>query len=289
MIAMTRSSPPFLDKPATFNASSDASSGGRHLSLFESYQHLIADEAFNLTGKPLHEDLLLSSEGSLQTFYAPFDHINEQARIVICGITPGLQQAMNALNEARRQLRNGASVALAKQAAKETASFSGPMRPNLIAMLDHIGVQAYLGIDSCEQLFDSHRHWVHYTSALRYPVFLNGENYSGNPGLLSRESLRHQIENHLSEEIRALPASCVYVPLGPNVGEVFEYLSSRGLLRPEQVLSGLPHPSGANAERISYFLGRKDKAALSSKTNAATLDAARTQLMQKVRQSRAAN
>jgi hypothetical protein len=125
---------------------------------------------------------------------------------------------------------------------------------------------------------------VHYTSALRYPVFLNGENYSGNPGLLSRASLRHQIENHLSEEIRALPASCVYVPLGPKVGEVFEYLSSRGLLRPEQVLSGLPHPSGANAERISYFLGRKDKLALSVKTNAASLDASREQLTNKIRQ-----
>lgn len=259
------------------------------MSLFENYRHLMADATFNLAGAPLHEDLLLSREGNLQTFYAPFDHINEQARIVICGITPGLQQAMNALKEARRQLLNGASVAAAKQAAKETASFSGPMRPNLIAMLDHIGVQTYLGIDTCEQLFDSHRHWVHYTSALRYPVFLNGDNYSGNPGLLSRDSLRHQIENHLSEEIRLLPSHCVYVPLGPKVGEVFEYLVGRGLLRPEQVLSGLPHPSGANAERISYFLGRKDKAALSIKTNAETMDAARTQLAQKVRQLRAAD
>ena len=79
------------------------------------------------------------------------------------------------------------------------------------------------------------------------------------------------------------------MPLGPKVGEVFEYLVGRGLLRPEQVLSGLPHPSGANAERISYFLGRKDKAALSIKTNAETLDAARTQLAQKVRQLRAAD
>ena len=254
------------------------------MGLFENYQHLIADTAFDLTGKPLHEDLLLSSEGNLQTFYAPFDHINTQARIVICGITPGLQQAMNALNEARRQLRSGASLDVARQAAKETASFSGPMRPNLIAMLDYIGVHAYLGIDSCSQLFDSHRHWVHYTSALRYPVFLNGENYSGNPGLLSRASLRHQIENHLSEEVRLLPAHCVYVPLGPKVGEVFDYLLGCGLLRPEQVLSGLPHPSGANAERISYFLGRKDKSALSVKTNAGTLEVAREQLMDKVRQ-----
>lgn len=42
---------------------------------------------------------------------------------------------------------------------------------------------------------------------------------------------------------------------------------------------GMPHPSGANAERIAYFLGRKPKAALSAKTNADTIDAMKSQLL----------
>ena len=34
----------------------------------------------------------------------------------------------------------------------------------------------------------------------------------------------------------------------------------------------MPHPSGANAERIAYFLGRKSREALCAKTDPAKLD-----------------
>jgi hypothetical protein len=48
------------------------------------------------------------------------------------------------------------------------------------------------------------------------------------------------------------------------------------------VLNGLPHPSGANAERIAYFLGKKAKESLSVKTNPATLDSAKCKLIFKM-------
>lgn len=76
-------------------------------------------------------------------------------------------------------------------------------------MLDHIGVHTLLDIDSCARLFDTHRHLVHYTSALRYPVFVDGLNYSGSPAMLSRSSLRRQVETHLAEEIRVLGPQCL--------------------------------------------------------------------------------
>ena len=231
---------------------------------------------------PLPAELLLASEGNLQTFYAPFDHVNSEARIVICGITPGLQQASRALDEARRQLRQGASLEQAKQAAKETASFAGDMRGNLINMLDHVGVHTLLGIDSCARLFNTHRHLVHYTSALRYPVFVDGQNYSGSPAMLSRASLRHQVETHLAEEIKTLGPQCLYVPLGPKVTEAFQYLRAKGLLKAEQILDGLPHPSGQNGERISYFLGRKPREKLSIKTNPTVLDGAKARILDKL-------
>lgn len=252
------------------------------MSHFEQFSGLLADNAFNLMGNPLAKELLLSSEGNLETFYAPFDYINTQAQVTICGITPGYKQAMNALNEARNQLQAGASLDEAKRIAKETASFSGPMRNNLTAMLDHIGLHKRLGIDSCARLFDTHKHLVHYTSALRYPVFVDGQNYSGSPAMLNRPSLRQQVDTHLAEEVRTLSMKCIYVPLGPKVTEVLQYLQRTGLLKPEQLLDGLPHPSGANAERISYFLGKKSRAALSTKTNPDVLDHAKTVLIQKI-------
>lgn len=253
----------------------------------EQFSRLLSASTHNFATLP--DELLLATEGSLQTFYAPFDHVNTSARVVLCGITPGLQQASRALDEARKQLRQGASIAHAKQAAKETASFSGPMRNNLTSLLDHIGLQTLLGIDSCAQLFDTHRHLVHYTSALRYPVFVDGQNYSGSPAILSRTSLRHQVDTHLAAEIQALGPQCLYVPLGPKVTEVFHHLQAKGLLKGDQLLDGLPHPSGANAERISYFLGGKAREKLSSKTNPVVLDAAKARLLAKLATLRSEN
>jgi hypothetical protein len=247
----------------------------------EQFSSLIAAAGPNFS-HPLPAELLLSSEGDLQTFYAPFDHINIGARIVVCGITPGLQQTRLALTEAAQQLRLGTSVQDAKRAAKDTGSFAGPLRNNLVKMLDHIGVHTLLSIDSSARLFDTHRHLLHSTSALRYPVFVNSKDYSGSPSMLSRTSLRHQVETHLTEEIRLLGPQCLYVPLGPKVTEVFKHLQAKGLLKPEQLLDGLPHPSGANAERISYFIGAKPREQLSSKTNPALLDDAKARIIAKL-------
>lgn len=229
----------------------------------------------------LPETLLLDRSGSLETYYAPFDHINRKARITICGITPGLQQARNALNAARVCLAEGQSHESAMAEAKKIASFSGPMRRNLVDLLDGLGLQGWLGIDSCAQLFGRHAHLVHYTSALRYPVFVNGKDYNGTPAVLKQPTLRRQIEASLIEEIRTLPQN-LFLPLGPRVEEVFQQLVAQGLIAGDQVLAGMPHPSGANAERIAYFLGRKPREALSNKVNPDKLDRARRTLRDKV-------
>ena len=87
--------------------------------------------------------LLISNSENVTINYAPFEHIQHGAKVVIVGITPGEQQARNALLEARRQLIAGASQAMALSKAKVFASFSGPMRANLVAMLDHVGLHRW--------------------------------------------------------------------------------------------------------------------------------------------------
>jgi hypothetical protein len=79
--------------------------------------------------------LLLGSEGRLQVCYAPFEHVGEAARVVLLGITPGRQQAFNALLEVRLQILAGADHTTALAAAKSFASFSGPLRSNLVASI----------------------------------------------------------------------------------------------------------------------------------------------------------
>ena len=118
--------------------------------LFSEFRHALRDmsEADLLAEIALPQKLLIASDHTgartLDVAYAPFDHVNLNADIVIVGLTPGRQQMRNALLEARRCLKAGFSDEAAKSAAKVFASFSGPMRTNLIAMLDSVGVNQAL-------------------------------------------------------------------------------------------------------------------------------------------------
>lgn len=224
----------------------------------------------------------LAREGSISAHYIPFDWVNPDARIVIVGITPGFTQWMNAMREAQKQLAAGSSSAEALREAKRTGAFSGSMRPNLVALLDHFGLNRWLGIKSCDSLFGGDAHLVHTTSALRHPIFVGGENYNGTPGMTQHQLLQKQLVEHFVQEAQQLKQA-VFVPLGPKVSEALAWLVQKGKLDGGRVLDGMPHPSGANAERIAYMLGRKTRDALSVKTNAAKLDAAAEGLRQKIR------
>ena len=226
----------------------------------------------------LPAQLMLSSSGRYTTYYAPFEHVNESAKVVICGITPGIQQASLALQHAKKALNEGQSWASALASAKTSASFAGAMRKNLADMLDHIGLNEYLRIRSCAELFDSQSRLVHYTSALRNPVFENGKNFSGGSAMTTDPYLWQQIEEGLSAEIARLSQDTLYIPLGTGVDRVFEMLINNGVLSRGQVLLGLPHASGANSERIAYFCERKAKEDLSSKTNAEKIDQNRSRI-----------
>lgn len=214
---------------------------------------------------------------TVSMIYAPFDYVNADARIAIVGITPGLQQARNALAAARTALRRGSSEIMAAAEAKVFASFSGPMRSNLIAMLDRIGVARRLGLLSTASLWGEHAQFVHFTSALRYPVFVDGANWSGQPDALRNPMMRDWLLTYAGEELHSLPHA-LFVPLGPKVTVMLKHLAEQGLVDRSRILEGLPHPSGANAERIAYFLGQKPRDRLSVKTNPALLDAARIAL-----------
>lgn len=226
-------------------------------------------------------EFLLGKDGTLTSHYIPFDWVNQEAKVILIGITPGFTQWINAMREAQYQLRAGASLQDAHIAAKRTGAFSGAMRPNLVAMLDEIGVHKWLNIASCASLFDADAHLVQTTSILRHPIFVDGANYNGTPKMTTTPFLKDQLLTYFGQE--ATVKDALLIPLGPKVSEALDWLVQLNGLNAERILDGLPHPSGANAERIAYFLGRKDKSALSVKTNAAQLDASRQALLLKMK------
>lgn len=223
----------------------------------------------------LPKELRLRDKGQLQVYYAPFDYINRQAKVVLCGITPGAAQTEIALNTFAESLQRDCSIEEAFQHAKQAASFAGSMRSSLTKMLDHVGLHNILGISSSADLFGEHSDLVHYTSALKNPVFYKGGNYTGTPLMLKDEALKWQVDEILAEEVKVLDDTAIYIPLGPKPAEALMYLANKGLLSRKQILVGIPHPSGANAERIKYFCEEKARDSLSSKTNAELIDQAR--------------
>jgi hypothetical protein len=226
-------------------------------------------------------DTRISSAHPFETHYAPFDYINTRAKIAICGLTPGKSQSKIALDSLKTSLSGNVEMDIALKTAKETASFAGAMRSNLTLILDYLKLNNLLDIKSCGDLFGSEKELVHYTSALRYPVLKNGKDYSGDSAIVNNSYLYGMVEKYLLEEIRAIP-NCIWVPLGKGAQMTFQKLIDAGHIKPNFVLMGFPHPSGANAERIKYFIGQKEKHLLSQKVDPAKMDTARAELTRKI-------
>ncbi|MBY5944665.1 uracil-DNA glycosylase family protein [Photobacterium rosenbergii] len=205
---------------------------------------------------PFEASLSLYQDERIEVYYAPFEHINRQAKVVICGITPGKTQAEEALRIAQTGIRQKQDLSLTQLAAKQAASFKG-LRKNLGQMLDRIGLQEKLNIESCDELFGRRSELVHYTSAVRYPTTISGKDYSGTPKASRHPFLKQMLDTYLSEEIEELGEDCLWIPLGKGATDALEYMVKQGKLRNNQLIKGLPHPSGANAESVALMLEEK--------------------------------
>jgi hypothetical protein len=206
----------------------------------------------------LTDDFLYAKEGKVEVYWAPFEFINQDAKVIILGITPGWTQMELAFNYVRHHLDEEEYQQLMSD-AKNNASFGGTtMRKNLIDMLDGIGLHTYLNIASCEQLFSDKHSLLHTTSVLRYPVFIDGENYSGSsPKIFSQEIFLNMIDELLVPELNSVK-NAVIIPTGKVVSDVLKNLVDQGKINHEKILFHFPHPSGANGHRKEQYESNKD-------------------------------
>lgn len=209
----------------------------------------------------LVEAFLLQRERDLDVYWAPFEHVEATARVILVGITPGWYQTELAFRTARNALRDGALHTEASALARRTASFSGPIRRTLVSMLDGLELNTALGINTCLSLWDEHHAMLHTTALVRYPLFVGGQNYTGyKPDPLKTPLLRPFITEVLAEELRRVPQALI-VPLGRVVGQSLQLLAELGLIEQSRLLPGLPHPSGANVHRHVQYANVREQAA----------------------------
>jgi hypothetical protein len=208
---------------------------------------------------PLHGSIHLNQEGAFTAAYAPFDWINDQADVILVGVTPGLQQATDALATLRGRLASGATIEAAAEAAKKSASFKG-MRTLAARLMDSLKLAAVFDLPSCDDLFGPAAGRVHSTSVLRYPVFKNSENFAGDKRILKRPMMQTMIEDHLVPELARFSHAWI-VPFGINALTVLEDLATRELIDGERLLGGVLHPSGQQWNRYNVQLGMTTGAA----------------------------
>lgn len=224
------------------------------------------DAIFSLGSPVQKEDIVAdpflleqSPDHKLSIYYAPVEYINESASLLIVGITPGfhqMHQAYSKIVQLKGELLE--NEALLHQ-AKLASSYEGPMRKNLIHMLDELGLPDYLGLSSSSTLFSSANHLMHTTGLIPYPVFYRGNNYTGStPNILSTETLKHYVETCSVNDVIRLNKPMI-IPLGVTVTKVLAYLSKYNLIDNCYVLNGFPHPSGANGHRLKQFAHYKEQ------------------------------
>ena len=195
----------------------------------------------------INKKFLIDKDKNIEIYYAPFDYINTKAKIMIVGITPGLQQML----QSYEVINKGGSI----KKVKDLSSFKGSMRTALIKYLDELKINKILKIKSSESLFDKDNKYLHTTSLVKYPVFDKGKNYSG-ANIQKKEILMNFIEQNFLKELKQLKKTII-VPLGNNVSSTIEYLENKYNLNLTCFLKGFPHPSGANARKNIQFRENK--------------------------------
>ncbi len=211
--------------------------------------------------------LLVDELKQITIYYAPHnEYINPNARILIVGISPGFEQMSIAISTAKEGIEKGESLEAVQYKCKAAARFSGSLRKNMIEMLDEIGLNDRLRLESCRELFKDRDDLLHTLSLVPYPVFVKNQNYTGHtPKLIKSDFLMNYVRENFLDEIDKLcnKDEIILIPLGRAVEEVIDVLENESLLGGIKVLRGFPHPSGANVNRVKQLESNKENMKLS--------------------------
>jgi hypothetical protein len=213
----------------------------------------------------VQDAFLLEADGRVEIFYAPTDWLRADARVAIVGLTPGIGTMVIAYQTVVDGLRAGKNRSEVLDDVKTVAAFSG-FRPQLVEWLRWLGIPAHLGVQPGTDDWEGMSPLIHPTSAVRYPVFVAGRNYSGrSPDLVKSDKLRRYLFDLLAPELAAIPRALI-VPLGDKVSDALSLLSDEGSLQIDRCLTGFPHPSGNNGHRMRKWAD--NRVALKAKTAA---------------------
>ena len=177
-----------------------------------------------------------------------FDYVNPKAEVVIVGITPGNSQ------------QKGSREGMSPREIKRKYAFAGTLRKNMVSMLDYIGVNNLLGINSCNSLWKKDFDRVEMTSLLKdatYIVRKSGKTMFKDTEMIAKsEELTEKFENGFVKDCQQYKRARLFVACGQGVYEELMKLKERGVITAPVV--AIAHPSGNNGVRVLYYMGQLD-------------------------------
>ena len=177
-----------------------------------------------------------------------FNYVNPKAEVVIVGITPGNSQ------------QKGAREGMSPREIKQKYAFKGTLRLNMVKMLDYIGVNTMLGINSCKSLWKDDFDRVEMTSLLKDATYVKGKNgrtmFKDTEMIAKSEKLTEQFENGFVKDCQQYKKAKLFVACGQGVYDELMKLKERGVISAPIV--GIAHPSGNNSVRVLYYMEQLD-------------------------------
>ncbi len=175
-------------------------------------------------------------------------HLNKNALVVIVGVTPGNTQ-IGDNNENLTPLE-----------IKKKYAFKGKvMRSNLAEMLDLVGVNKVLGIQTCKTIWDKDFQLVEMTSLLKRgtyettdgkeKMFYKAELIAENP------QLEEELNNGFIKDCSQYKNAKLFVACGSGVYNILIELSKQEIINAPIV--GIAHPSGQNMNWIKCYMKNK--------------------------------
>ncbi|MEG2983375.1 MAG: hypothetical protein RR835_01660, partial [Peptostreptococcaceae bacterium] len=161
----------------------------------------------------------------------------------------------------RKELELSDDIESIQYKCKVAGRFSGSLRKNIISMLDGIKLNEALNLNSCSEIFQEKDYLLHTVSLIPYPVFVKKQNYTGHtPKLIKADFLMKYVYVNFINELERIENSrdILLIPLGKAVEEVLDKLRDEGIISENQILTGFPHPSGANVNRMIQFEQNKE-------------------------------
>ena len=177
-----------------------------------------------------------------------FEYQNTKAKVVIVGITPGNSQL------------KGDRKGLDLREIKRKNAFAGSMRPNLVNMLDYVGINRLLGIESCRSLWEEDFDRVEMTSLLKDATYIVGKSgktmFKDTEMIAKSDKLTEKFENGFVKDCEQYKKAKLFVACGQGVYDELLKLKERGVITAPVV--AIAHPSGNNSMRVLYYMNQLD-------------------------------